>query len=100
MSQQSVIDIGSNSAKAGYGESYLLVTMLASVLGGTSASGGFGRVSGLIMALIVLQIVSSGLNLLRVSSFLTIAIWGIIIILVMIVNHFGSRIHERRTLRV
>lgn len=89
-----------NSAKAGYGESYLLVTVLASVLGGTSASGGFGRVSGLIMALIILQIVSSGLNLLRVSSFLTIAIWGIIIILVMIANHFGSRIQERRTLKV
>jgi len=57
-----------NSSKAGYGEFSLLVTVLASVLGGTSASGGFGRVSGLIMALIVLQIVSSGLNLLRVSE--------------------------------
>ena len=28
-----------NSAKAGYGESYLLITILAAVLGGTSTSG-------------------------------------------------------------
>ena len=40
-----------NSAKADYGESYLLLTILASVLGGVSAAGGFGRVSGLVIAL-------------------------------------------------
>jgi simple sugar transport system permease protein len=85
-----------NSAKAGYGESYLLVTVLASVLGGTSASGGFGRVAGIVMALIILQIVSSGLNLLRVSSFLTIAIWGIIIIVVMVVGFISTTIQERK----
>ena len=51
--------------------------------------------SGLIMALVILQIVSSGLNLLRVSAFLTIAIWGLIIILVMVVNHLSTRMQER-----
>jgi simple sugar transport system permease protein len=86
-----------NSAKSGYGESYLLVTVLASVLGGTSASGGFGRVAGIVMALIILQIVSSGFNLLRVSSFMTIAIWGFIIIVVMVVNFISTTMQERRT---
>jgi simple sugar transport system permease protein len=85
-----------NSAKADYGESYLLMTVLASVLGGTSAAGGFGRVSGLVIALIILQIVSSGLNLLRVSNFLTIAIWGIILILVMVVNYLTERYQQKR----
>jgi simple sugar transport system permease protein len=84
-----------NSAKADYGQSYLLMTVLASVLGGTSAMGGFGRVSGLVMALIILQFVSSGLNLLGVSNFLTIAIWGIILILVMVVNYLSERYRER-----
>jgi len=85
-----------NSAKAGYGESYLLVTVLASVLGGTSASGGFGRVAGIVMALVILQIVSSGFNLLRISSFMTIAIWGMIIIVVMVVNFISTTMQERR----
>jgi simple sugar transport system permease protein len=80
-----------NSAKADYGESYLLMTILAAVLGGTDAYGGFGKVSGLVIALIILQLVSSGLNLLGISAFLTLAVWGLIIILVMGVNTLSSR---------
>ena len=73
-----------NSAKSGYGESYLLVTILAAVLGGTSVYGGFGKVAGLVLALVILQMVSSGLNLLQVNAFLTQAIWGMILVAVMI----------------
>ena len=80
-----------NSAKAGYGESYLLMTVLASVLGGTSAAGGFGKVSGLVIALVILQVVSNGLNLMRVNNFLTIAIWGGILVLVMVANYYFER---------
>ena len=36
-----------NSANASYGESYLLVTILAAVLGGVDPFGGFGKVGGL-----------------------------------------------------
>jgi simple sugar transport system permease protein len=78
-----------NSAKAGYGESYLLVTILAAVLGGVKSEGGFGDVTGLVLALVILQIISNGLNLLGVSSFLTVAIWGLIMITVMVI-HFVS----------
>ncbi|KFA98689.1 ABC transporter permease [Vibrio sp. ER1A] len=70
-----------NSAKAGYGESYLLIAILASVLGGINPDGGFGRIIGIGLALIVLQTLESGLNLLGVSSYLTMALWGAILIL-------------------
>lgn len=86
-----------NSAKADYGESYLLMTVLASVLGGVSAAGGFGKVSGVVLALVILQLVSSGLNLLRVNNFLTIAIWGMILILVMVAKYLAEQIQRRRT---
>ena len=69
-----------NSANAAYGESYLLVTILAAVLGGVDPFGGFGKVGGLLMALIVLQVISSAFNLLNFSPFLTVAIWGALII--------------------
>jgi simple sugar transport system permease protein len=85
-----------NSAKADYGESYLLMTVLASVLGGVSAAGGFGRVSGLVVALIILQFISSGLNLLGVSNFLTIALWGSVLILVMVVQHLIAQYNQKR----
>lgn len=84
-----------NSAKAGYGESYLLVTILAAVLGGVKSEGGFGSVKGLVLSLVILQIMSNGLNLLGVSSFLTVAFWGLIMIGTMII-HF---IIEQRSFR-
>jgi simple sugar transport system permease protein len=83
-----------NSAKAGYGESYLLVTVLACVLGGVKSDGGFGDVGGLVLSLVILQMLSSGLNLLGVSSFLTIALWGAIMIAVMLMQFaFGRKRH-------
>lgn len=87
-----------NSAKADYGESYLLLTVLAAVLGGVSAAGGFGKVSGLVLSLVILQMISSGLNLMGISNFLTLALWGIVLILVMVINYFiDSQSQKRRT---
>jgi len=83
-----------NSAKSGYGDSYLLITILAAVLGGVKSEGGFGTVFGVVIALITLQVLSSGFNLLRVSSFMTTAIWGFIMIAVMVINFL---IENRKT---
>jgi ribose/xylose/arabinose/galactoside ABC-type transport system permease subunit len=69
-----------NSANASYAESYLLVTILAAVLGGIDPFGGFGKVGGLVLALIILQVISSAFNLLGLSQFVTIAIWGALLI--------------------
>jgi simple sugar transport system permease protein len=77
-----------NSVKADYGQSYLLITVLAAVLGGTSASGGFGKVLGVVLAVIMLQMIASGLNLLGVDPFFAIATWGAILLVVMTLNHF------------
>lgn len=65
-----------NSASADYAQSYLLVTILAAVLGGVDPFGGFGTVSGLMIALAILQVISSGLNQFGLSTYLTVAIWG------------------------
>ena len=72
-----------NSASAGYAQSYLLITILAAVMGGVDPFGGFGRISGLMLALIVLQVISSGCNLLGLNQHLTLAIWGLTLIAVM-----------------
>lgn len=80
-----------NSAKADYGQSYLLVTILAAVLGGTSASGGYGKVIGVVFAIVTLQMLASGLNLLGIDPFFAIAMWGAILLLVVTLNHFLRR---------
>jgi len=80
-----------NSASAGYAQSYLLVTVLACILGGVDPVGGFGRVSGLFIALLILQVISSGLNLLGVNPQLTQAMWGATMILVMAARFLVAR---------
>jgi len=84
-----------NSAKSDYGASYLLVTMLAAVLCGVSVYGGSGKVSGIVLSLIILQLLSSGLNLLRANAFFTRVVWGVVLILVMIINRISSYIKDR-----
>lgn len=70
-----------NSAKAGYASSYLLITILISVLGGVDPYGGFGKISGLVLALFILQLASSTFNFLGLSSHLTIAFWGLLLLI-------------------
>lgn len=71
-----------NSAGADIAQSYLLITILAAMLGGIDPNGGFGRVAGLFVALVVLQVVASGFNLMNLSPHLALASWGLILILV------------------
>lgn len=70
-----------NSAKASYAGSFLLVTILASVLGGINPDGGFGKTIGILLALILLQAMESGFNMIGISNFLTMALWGMTLIL-------------------
>jgi simple sugar transport system permease protein len=77
-----------NSAKADYGSSYMLLSILICVLGGINPNGGFGKVSGLVLAVLSLQFLSSGLNMLQVSNFARDFIWGGLLLLVMVVNTF------------
>jgi simple sugar transport system permease protein len=72
-----------NSASAEYAQSYLLVTILAAVLGGVDPFGGFGRISGLMLSLAVLQVLASGCNLLGFNDYLKLTIWGLTLIGVM-----------------
>ncbi len=80
-----------NSVKADYYESYVLIAVLATFLGGVSPNGGFGKLLGTVLASIILQLISTGLNLKRFDPYLVTAIWGAIIIIVL----FGRRIIAR-----
>lgn len=73
-----------NSAKSDYGSSYTLLTLLIVVLGGTHPDGGKGKVAGVTLAIIVLQLVSSAFNILRINAFIKTFVWGIILLAVMI----------------
>lgn len=79
-----------NSAKADFGSSYLLQAVLIAVLGGTNPAGGRGRVAGVLLALVSLMLLSSGMQIMRVSNFLIDAMWGAFLVLVIAINYLRS----------
>jgi simple sugar transport system permease protein len=82
-----------NSAGADIAQSYLLITILAAILGGINPYGGFGRISGLVVSLAILQTISSGFNLLGFSQHLTLALWGLTLLAVMAAKRIADALN-------
>lgn len=86
-----------NSAKSDYGSSYTLLTLLIVVLGGTNPDGGRGKVAGVTLSVIVLQLVSSAFNILRINAFIKTFVWGMILLAVMVSMKLLENRKERRS---
>lgn len=80
-----------NSVRVGHGEALLLVTVLACFLGGVDPFGGFGKVAPVVVALVILQALSSGLNLVGANQHLSTAVWGLFLIGVMAIRWGAAR---------
>ena len=72
--------------------SCLLITVLACFLGGVDPFGGFGRVVPVALALLILQVLSSGLNLIGANQHLSTAVWGLFLIAVMVIRFGWQRL--------
>ena len=79
-----------NSAKADYGSSYTMQAVAATVLGGTSISGGSGHVLGTVIAVCIIQVISSGFNILKVNRNFTDIATGLILVIVLALNFLIS----------
>ena len=75
-----IIASRTSAASPDFGSSYILLAIVIVVLGGVNPMGGFGTVTGVILATVVLQMVSSGFNALRFSQFLYLAAQGGVLI--------------------
>lgn len=62
------------------GSGYELDAIAAAVIGGTSLSGGVGSVVGTVIGILLIGVLSNGLDLLNVSSYLQDVIKGVIIV--------------------
>ncbi|MDO5066722.1 MAG: ABC transporter permease [Propionibacteriaceae bacterium] len=85
-----------NSAKADYGVTYTLLTVLIVVLGGVNPNGGNGRLVGVLLAIAILQILSSGLNAFpQISNFYRPLIYGAVLLIVISTTELGQRFRFR-----
>ncbi|KTQ97798.1 sugar ABC transporter permease [Aureimonas ureilytica] len=81
------------------GESFELNAIAAAVLGGTSMSGGRGKIGGTIVGAFVIGILSDGLVMMGVSSFWQTVIKGLVIIAAVVVDQFQQRLQQRIALQ-
>lgn len=77
------------------GETFELNAIAAAVLGGTSMSGGRGRIFGTIIGAFVIGILSDGLIMMGVSSFWQTVIKGLVIVLAVVIDQAQSRLQAR-----
>lgn len=86
-----------NSAKADYGASYLMEAILIAVLGGVDPYGGKGNMKGVIVAVLIVQMISSWLNMYEsISNFYRQIIWGGLLIFVLIYNHIVNEREKKK----
>lgn len=75
-----------NSAQPTAGVSYEMDAIAAVVLGGTSLSGGKGRLFGTLIGALIIGTINNGLNLLGVSSFYQQIVKGLVIIIAVLLD--------------
>ena len=75
-----------NSARVGFGETYLLQALLVVVLAGFDPFGGRGRFGNLLLAVIMLQVLQTGFTILNFSPFVKNLAWGSALVIVMVLS--------------
>ena len=80
-----------NSADAGLGESLLLPTLAAVLIGGTSLFGGSGGVIGTLLGALVLAITLNAMNLFNVPATWQPLVIGVVLILAVLIDVVGKK---------
>lgn len=69
------------NVKWDYGQSYLLIAILITVMAGVKPEGGYGRMTCLFLSTTALQLLSSMLNFMEVSNFFRDCAWGALLLI-------------------
>lgn len=83
------------SAQQNEFDTYLLDSIAAVVVGGTSLFGGRGGIGNTIVGLFVLGVLNNGLDHVNIDSFLKILIRGIILLAALVINVYAQRLRAR-----
>ena len=79
-------------------DNYLLDSISAVVVGGTSLFGGQGGIPNTIVGLFVLGVLNNGLDHINIDSFLKILIRGLILLAALIINVYAQRLRAEKPL--
>ncbi len=77
-----------SSAQPTAGASYEMDAIAAVVLGGTSLSGGKGRILGTLIGALIIGVLNNGLNIIGVSAFWQQVVKGAVILIAVLIDRF------------
>ena len=83
------------SAQQNEFDTYLLDSISAVVVGGTSLFGGQGGIGNTIIGLFVLGVLNNGLDHINIDSFLKILIRGLILLVALVINVYAQRMRAK-----
>jgi ribose transport system permease protein len=81
-----------SSGEANIGSEFPLQSIAAAVLGGVSLFGGEGRLSGAVIGVVFIIVLSNGMDLIRVESYVQLLVLGALLIGALIVDRLRSRL--------
>jgi inositol transport system permease protein len=79
------------SGQAGMGMSYELDAIAAAVIGGTSLSGGIGRISGTVIGTVILGVITSGFTFIGFDAYIQDIVKGGVIVLAVVADRYRHR---------
>lgn len=79
------------SGEATLGSSFVLLSIAAAVLGGTSLFGGEGRLGLVVLGVIFIGVLGNGMNLMRVSSYTQQLVIGVVLVGAVAVDRVRAR---------
>jgi simple sugar transport system permease protein len=89
------------NVKWDYGQSYLLIAILITVMAGVKPEGGYGRMICLFLSATALQLLSSMLNFDNFSNFFRDCAWGLLLLIFLAISRYDiRRLFQRQTLAV
>jgi inositol transport system permease protein len=79
------------SGQAGMGMSYELDAIAAAVIGGTSLSGGIGRIAGTVIGTVILGIMTSGFTYIGLDAYIQDIVKGGVIVTAVVADRYRHR---------
>jgi len=79
------------TGQAGMGMSYELDAIAAAVIGGVSLAGGVGRITGTVIGVLILGVMTSGFTFIRIDAYYQEIVKGIIIVAAVVADQYRQR---------
>jgi ribose/xylose/arabinose/galactoside ABC-type transport system permease subunit len=79
------------SGQPSLGEGYELQSIAVAVIGGVAIGGGKGRLQGVFLGLVLITVITSGLNIAEVSTFIQQMVIGALIVFAVLWDRFQTR---------